>query len=259
MSKHLYLIEVTGDIISEEGNQYALGWSAFNIYDVNKTQWSDEKYNPKTHSFSSDLRLNKTRRAVPYALYYSIGGTGVRSDCSDAGLTCAPGFFPAFAYLEENLNDIEDALSVPVQVPLRRFLYNGLYVSTFSALELFLSDCLLCGVFSDDFSFSRAVSFFQLGEVVDPLQVENAVRNETEKKIFHRFDHVKKMYKDILGKDLPDTESLKEKIHKRHNIVHRCSLSNIDRMTVCDATEEDVHSLIETVAEFASDLRETLG
>ena len=74
--------------------------------------------------------------------------------------------------------------------------------------------------------------------------------------VYHRFDEVEKMCKEILQVEMPDTKDLKRFLHKRNNIVRRYSFSNIDRMSVCVISKNDIQCLIETSNVFVNKLIE---
>ena len=54
-------------------------------------------------------------------------------------------------------------------------------------------------------------------------------------------------------------EEVRKGAECRHNIVHRYALSNKDRMTVCDATSDDVRDLIQTIVVFVEDMKGVCG
>ncbi len=254
---HLYIIEVKGSIVSEEGNQYAQGWVAGSVADANKESWAKEHYDEITHSFDSDLRLNKKMRAVPYAVYVANGSVGLKEASEASDLTCIPGYAPAFLYLDEYLKEIDSYLDIAFSSIVEDVFYNGLYVSTFGILELFLCDFLLCGIFSNGENYSRACALYCADKnAASAIEMENTIRNAISKKVFHQFDSIGHLYSEILGIDFPNTERLKRLIHKRHNVVHRYAISNIDRMSVCDASKADVRQQIEEIRTFSSGLWE---
>ena len=253
---HLYIIEVKGSIVSEEGNQYAQGWAAGSVADANKASWVKEHYNEVTHSFDSDLRLNKKMRAVPYAFYAANGSVGIEGASETAELTCVPGYAPALLYLDEYLKEIESYLEIAVSSIVEDVFYNGLYVSTFGILELFLCDFMLCGIFSNGESYSRACALYCADKNASAIEMENTIRESISKKVFHQFDSIGHLYSDILGISFPNIVRLKRLIHKRHNVVHRYAISNIDRMSVCDANKADVRQLIEEIRTFSLELWE---
>jgi hypothetical protein len=80
--------------------------------------------------------------------------------------------------------------------------------------------------------------------------------SKIEETVFHNFAIVRKFFKRILGFDLPDTTSLERLLHRRHNIVHRFSYSNIDRIRQCVPQREDVQKLIKECDLFVSQLSE---
>lgn len=256
-----YIIEVTGDVIAKEGVHYAQSWTA-----GGSTSWSDEhnderakyQYEKRTHSVNSNLILDMTRRAVPYASYVSYGETILEGNNSPkTDLICCPGYYPAVSYFKEYISLIEKELSIDVPPSVRDTYYRGLFVDTFSVIELFLSDYILCGIFSDEECFSNALKNIELNleNNPSPIDIENKIRNYlTDTVVFHRFDKVSKLYNQILGCSLPDTSKLQGFTYKRDNFVHRYNLSNQDRMTVCKATQDDVRALMNECVEFVSNM-----
>ena len=200
--------------------------------------------------------LNKKKRAVPYAIYIANGSIGLKDKTSQsAELICMPGFSPALAYLDDYLKEIESYISMRIPSGVVTPFLNGLFVSTFSILELFLSDFLLCGVFSDEENYLRASSVCCRKIGVSALEMENTIRRVISSKVFHRLDDIALLFRSVLEISFPDTDQLKRLVHKRHNIVHRYVLSSIDRMTVCDAKEDDIIRLIQEIRVLASALQ----
>lgn len=102
-------------------------------------------------------------------------------------------------------------------------------------------------IYSDETIYENALLYYK-----SSTKTQNEV-SEIEKKVhnfffngivYHRFDKVKQIYETILGITFPNTEGLNDFLRKRNNIVHRYSLSNIDRMRVYKITIEDIKNLI---------------
>lgn len=72
--------------------------------------------------------------------------------------------------------------------------------------------------------------------------------------VYHQFDRVKKIFIKLLGIEFPDATELSKLLHKRNNIVHRFSFSNIDRMTMIEITMKDIVYLIEQSNYFVNNL-----
>lgn len=256
MSYRPYLIEVSGSIIAKEGKNYTQGWVAHS--DVKSVIDDTIKpiYNLKLHSFSGNLFLDKNTRAVPYAHYVAKEDVIVEENVnSDVDLSCSSGFFPAFAYFGEYIKDIRTALDNPLDEGIDYLYYNGLYVSAFSILELFLCDFLMCGVFSSESYFMNALTSLNIADTADRYDIENKIKNVIFKKVFHKFNDIKCIFNSVFGFGFPDYTLLNQKIHRRHNIVHRFSLSNYDRMTVCNASYDEVLDLIRVITIFVEEMK----
>lgn len=163
--------------------------------------------------------------------------------------------FLLFFYFDEYIAQIKCDLDIQVPDRIRALCYNGLYVSVFSVLELFLNDVLLCGIFSNESYYNNAIREFDFSETVDQFEIENEIRERITKIVFHQFDRVSKIYKSILGFKLPNAKELKNMIHRRNNIVHRYALTKIDRMQVCDASYDDIINLIDIVVQFVEQMK----
>ncbi len=259
MSYRPYLITVSGNILAKEGKNYAQNWVARTCWNPN-AHFSRGVYDEHRHSIAGELIFDKSMRAAPYAIYVANGAVGIAADAVEGtDLSCAPGYYPAFAYFNEYIKEIRDVLQDPVSERVSVPFYNGLYCSAFSVLELFLCDFLLCGVFGKDVCFRRALETLGISDNTDQFDIEKRTKDIIYHKVFHRFSEIKKLYKSILGFPFPDSTELEVFLHKRHNIVHRFALSSIDRMRVCNASYVDVMALIETICKFVDGLKGVCG
>lgn len=262
MSFRPYIIEVSGCIIAKEGKNYTQGWTAGSHADINlhKAMVLPSIYDENQHTVLGNLVLDKKKRAVPYATYFAHGDVGIADEAeTGTDLCCSFGFFPAFAYFKEYITEIEDCLKVRVCDEIKEMFYNGLYISAFSVLELFLCDFLLCGVFTNDRFYEKTLIILNIKDDVDQYKIEKTIKNVVYSKVFHRFDEVEKIFNAVFDFDFPNYKILKKYIYKRHNIVHRYALSNQDRMTVCCASYGDVTNLIEIIKGFVDEMMNSCG
>lgn len=256
MSFSPYIIEVKGDVIVKEGCHYAQDWVAMTASEYcNHMGAYEYNYDENTHSVKGNLYLTLKMRAAPYATYCAAKNISVTADNRNVDVAAAPGFLPAFLYFNEYIAQIKDDLNIQVPDVIRAIYYNSLYVNVFSILELFLNDILLCGIFSNESYYDNAISKLNFSESVNQFEIENKIKEEITKIVFHQFEKVSKIYESILGFKLPDTKELKNKIHRRNNIVHRYAITNIDRMRVCDASYDDIISLIDIVVQFVKQIK----
>lgn len=259
MSFQPYIIQVSGSVVAKEGYHYtqnlvACACSAGNI------EQTPFVYSEKKHSIIGDVFFDKKRRVVPYAHYVAYGSVGIQEGAGpDVNLSCCPGFYPAFAYFHEYVEEIRNGLDILVEEKIRDLYLNGLYIEAFSVLELFLCDFLMCGVFFKETYYQNALRVLGVGEKSDQYVVEEKIKNVVYRKVFHNFKEVEKLFRDIFDFGFPNWDELDKRVYRRHNIVHRYALSNKDRMTVCDATYGDVRDLIGTIVTFVADMKGLCG
>lgn len=271
MSKHSYIINVSGRIIVTVGNHYAQGYGAngYASLDGKIGPIKEYTYDTQTHSVDGDLILDGTKRVPPYAVMSAEGGIAdLRGDpelfkyCMqmEGGFIYLPGYDASLGSYRNNIEEISSLLNhAKTNDKANNAFLRGLYVDAFSVIELFLGDFLLCGIFSDDNCYERLFTSKHFGSIIkrgsSSLEIETVVLSEIEKTVFHKFNKVREIYKQILEIDLPDSSKLESLLHRRHNIVHRFSYSNIDRIRQYVPCREDVHDLIEECDSFVSELR----
>ncbi len=240
-----YFIKVKGEIVANAEKHYAQNWVCCGLGQSIGNNGS-YCYDDSTHSVKSNLVLNERKRAVPYAIYYTEKGIVAKPP---GEIVAYPGYGAALEYYKTNISKISEQLSINVIEEINQSLYKGLFTDTFSILELFLSDIILCLIYAHEDVFNKALYFFKRKKLKDIQKNVRDIENKMHKYFFdeivyHRFDSVKELFRSIADVDFPDSKGLKKYLHKRNNIVHRYSLSNIDRMRVTIITREDILSLI---------------
>ena len=252
-----YLIKVEGEIIAKDKNHIAQNWACKSI-GQEPSMSTNYIYEGSTHTVKSDLILDKHTRAVPYAIYYTE--KGIKSEFnSNASITVYPGYGAALMYYNENLAEIQKLLDTNIDSHIEESFYKGLFIDVFSILELFLSDVILCLIYHKDKVFDNALKYFKIKKKLNfqilNTEIERKVHNYFFKEIvYHKFDIVNSMFKNILNVSIPDYKNLSKYLHKRNNIVHRYSLSNIDRMRVTIINKNDVQNLINSTNDFVNKL-----
>lgn len=112
-------------------------------------------------------------------------------------------------------------------------------------------------IYSNETIYEKAVLYYRTNK-----NSQNEV-SEIEKKVhnfffngvvYHRFDKVKQIYESVLDIQFPDTDGMIDFLHKRNNIVHRFSFSNIDRMEIVTITTETIEDLIKETNLFVNRL-----
>lgn len=237
----MFLITVTGEIIAKDKNHYAQGWACRSF--GNLVNDNSYRYDPENHIVQSNLILNKSIRAVPYAYYFTDKGIQAQPP---SDLFAAPGAMAAELCYKDNISEIESLLSVAISPEIKVYFYNGLLTGIFSVFELFLSDVILCIIFKNDKVYQRALNHLYKRNKIGKLAPDLAIqRYFTKDIVYHKFDQIKSIFYEILQVKIPDTKVLRPFLHKRNNIAHRFAYSNIDRMTI---TEIDVDILKDFIA-----------
>lgn len=228
----MFLITVTGEIIAKDKNHYAQNWVCRSI--GKSVDDHSYHYDPNNHTVQSNLILNKNIRAVPYATY--VTDKGIRSQ-PPGNIFWAPGAMAAELCYKDNISEIDELLKIKIPSELRVYFYNGLLTGIFGVLELFLSDVLLCLVYTNNEVYDRALEYMkdptnEKGqERINNLNQDLAIqRYFTEDIVYHRFRKVRAIFKRILRIQIPKTKFFESYLHKRNNISHRFAFSNIDRM-----------------------------
>lgn len=240
-----YLISVGGNIIATDKKHYAQNWVCGGC------SAPLDNINLKICSVRDNLVLNDKKRAVPYAIYYAANSVSISNE---GDLKAAPGYMAAYCYYKDAMYSITSKLKVEVPAIIEQSTYRGLFMDVFSILELFLSDLILCLIYSDIETFKKAKVFFQSKKKrIADLEIE--MHNFFFKGvIYHRFRDVRDIYKEIVGIDIPDYCKLGRFLEIRNNIVHRYSFSNKDRMTVDVVSTSNIKELIKTSDVFVFDL-----
>lgn len=254
MIPHNYIFEVSGEILAVEGKHYAQNWVGGNIWIGDfecKSQF--DGFIQDVHKVEGDLILDRQRRSLPYATYVAYKSVGVKLE-KGVDLSAAPGFLSAICYYHDYIDEIRKALEISEPQLASVLYYKGLYVEAFATLELLLSDFLLCGVFTREDYYQNAIRFLKISEFSKVESIEKAIIKRVAKYVFHRFEKIRDMYNAILDIWLPSTVELEILLHKRHNIVHRFGISNLDGMTNRDLTVGDVNYLIDECNRFVDDL-----
>ena len=260
-----YTIRVKGEIVVKSQKHYAQDWMCKSVATEIDEDNVKFKYDPNTHTIIRDLVLSDSIRAVPYASYLS-----------DKDITCDSGngadiyactkYNGAYYYYKEFINTVETQLeySVKLRKKILPVLYKALFMDVFSILELFLSDLLLCLIYTDTTIYEKAINFYKLDKQTDKKEIIRNIELKMhrfffQEVIYHRFNKVGKIFIDIVGVNIPDYKKLKDYLHKRNNIVHRYSYSNIDRMRIITITEKDVQGLINATDTFVEELMNNIN
>lgn len=252
----MYIIEVKGEIKVVSGSHY--------IQEATSMAYGGEANNGE-YSFNwgerivyGDLILTNKRKAIPYASYYTDKGICVYEG---AQLYAVSKYYAAFNYYRDNIADVRSILNKNINSEdIIEAVCKSLFIDLWSALELLLCDLLLCMIYLYDDVHQSATDYYIHKKLYGKkYKIENI--SEAERKyffeeiVYHKFDQVVHMYKQILDIELPEFKGIRCYIHKRHNIVHRHSLSNTDRMTVTSVSRNNVEDFLYELEKFVNELR----
>lgn len=269
-----YIVEVSGYITAESGTHYAQSFVTYSTLDSYKETEYGYSYDKKTHTVKGNLVLSENKRAIPYAIYVAHGPIYLKEN-TNAEIGAYPGVDAAYEVYKENILKINTLLNKEWDEDISGIIGNALYIEVFSTLELFLSDFILCKIYNNNNIFNQAVKFYQAKEteknnkecdehkksksqsnkILDVKEIEYRVHKFFfDGVVYHKFNKVKSIFKEVLSIECPDTEALESLLHKRNNIVHRASLSNIDRMTIRTTTKDEIKNLIDVTNTFVTNL-----
>ena len=244
-----YCVYVTGSIIAKEGYHTCNGLSAGSITPDNvefKSGHHPDKEFLSKRIVNGDLILDDTTTLMPFALYIAEGGIkGTKGSLSLKGAYSAwdtrqKGIMETFDKYKNENNPI---------------IMNGIYISLFSSFELSFSDITIQAIIEKDKGdeVTRFINQSQSTTITsdDPWAFVETLQN---KFIFHAFDKVAALYRTVLKVKIPSTRKLKQCLHKRNNIAHRAAYSSYDRITLTNASADDIQYLVDATTEFIDQL-----
>ena len=150
----MFLITVNGEIIANDKMHYAQNWACKSIGGEINNDYFD--YDRPTKTLKNDLILKSDIRAVPYAVYLTEKGIRLENN-GNGDIYCVPGAMAAERCYKSNISEIETSLNVEVPKEIEIYFYNGLLTGIFSILELFLTDVILCLIFTNQEVYERAI------------------------------------------------------------------------------------------------------
>lgn len=252
----MYLIKVEGEIKVISGSHY--------IQEASSRSYGGEPNNGDYYFdwgkriVYGDLILTNKKKAIPYAGYYTDKGICVYEG---AQLYAASKYYAAFYYYRDNIAYIRSILNKKIDSEdLEELICKSLFIDLWSALELLLCDLLMCMIYIYDDVHCIATDYY-VRKIASPDKAKTEDIDDAEREyffdkiVYHRFSEVGKMYKEILGIKFPKFNGVRSYIHKRHNIVHRHSLSNLDRMSITVVSREDVEGFMNEVENFVNELK----
>lgn len=156
-------------------------------------------------------------------------------------------------------SDTEKALEAIDGMPqeIKDNLYRLLYANTISKLEVFLCDTIVSYVLSSDAHKQRFVQKYEpLAEQKFPMKSIYAKFNSLDKLIkgaltsivYHDVDLVRKLYKNVIGIDLPHTKDIEDAIEIRHDIVHRNGKDKEGNMR--NISKDDVEQISDHILDY---------
>lgn len=261
----MYLVEVKGNVIIEGGNQRSGETILLDGRPLTQEEiellpkdYSPLSFNSKKRVVEGNLFLSEKRRYIPYATYL-IHGDELFDERAKSGVSwIGDGVEASYLYWEESIKKMEDEAHAEIPSFCADTFYNGLFVGCFSALELLLCNIVFSLIYSNQSYFDRSVEYWSRRKENPPKtneEMETIIHDFFARRVYHRFNTINAMFRRVFDFSLPDYKELTGFIHKRHNIVHRHSISNLDWMTITDASKEDVLSLIRCTKTFAAELK----
>ena len=252
-----FIIQVNGNIVIESGKHYVVTYACNLSNDkLYKQGYSECKYNNRGkvedgfyyHYVDGDLVLNEECKSVPYAIYVATGDIIMSEECSLYMM--GEGYRGAYAFLMDEITSVEDKIGDDL------FINRAVFIEIFSLLELFLSDMVLACIYSNMYAYKKALIFFAENNGAKKVDKESIVKKVHyyffKSIVYHRFEDVKSIFKQIVNVELPSFDNLS--IHKRHNIIHRGSLSGVDRMRMTVISEGYLKVFVSSVKNFAKEL-----
>lgn len=132
-----------------------------------------------------------------------------------------------------------------------------LFSNCITALETYISDCFANEVKKDKAKIKR---LFEVETTLKDLSVRykdlldsrfnprNLALDFIEKTSFHNLPRIKRLFRDVLGRDLGEIAKLKFAIDKRHDLVHRAGITKTRKKV--KITDTDIVELADTVERF---------
>ena len=156
-------------------------------------------------------------------------------------------------------SDTEKALEAIDGLPqeIKDNLNRLLYANTISKLEVYLCDTIVSYVLSCEAHKQKFVQNYEpLAEQKFPMKSIFAKFNSLDKLIkgaltsivYHDVELVRKLYKNVIGIELPPTKEIEEAIEIRHDIVHRNGKDKEGNMR--NISKDDVEHLSDHILDY---------
>ena len=201
--------------------------------------------------------MSEKRRYIPYATYVIHGDERFDERARTGESWIGDGVTASSLYWKESIERMKEKVLIEVPPLCRDTFYNGLFVECFSALELLLCNVVFSLIYSKQLFFDRAVEYWNR-KIDKPIltndDLEYYVHEFFATIVYHQFDVINALFKELFNFNLPDYTALGNHLHRRNNIVHRHSVSNLDWMTETNASAEDVIDLIKCSVRFGNEL-----
>jgi hypothetical protein len=244
-------IEVTN--VTEENSNFIVDGNATLEVDTDLGEgdsWSDSY--PMTFSCEFDDEgkiVGQRSRFIDTSSFFA------GNDDYEAYLVEQSGHVQAF---ERNIRDAVSLLGEPISPPCKKCLHRLLYINVITALEVYLSDFFIARIKDDRALLRRLIETTptfkeQKMAVSDVFQTMDSIERRAHSYlaglVWHRLDHVRKLYENVLGVNFPtDTASLRKAIAIRHELVHRNGRKRDG--TEHELTEMDIRLVIKAEGEF---------
>lgn len=164
---------------------------------------------------------------------------------------------------KETHSDTEKTIEAIEALPqeIKDNLYKLLYANTISKLEAFLCDTIVSYVLGCDSHKKQfvqnyeplATQKFQMSAIYAKYEkLDKIIKGALTSIVYHDIDLVRKLYKKVADVELPNTKSIEEAIHVRHDIVHRNGKDKDGNRHIISRV--DVENLSDLVKDFIYDV-----
>lgn len=265
----MYLVEVKGNVIIKGGIQRCKETIIAEGKPLSQAQlemlsdeYSPMSFNRKRRVVEGDLTLSEDCRYIPFATYFIHGDEVLDTRAKDGVSWVGDGTLASFEYWKESMKKMEELSSIEVPPAFARTFLNGLFVECFSAIELLLCNIAFSLIYSNQKYYDNAVLYWNKKEnhaIRSKEELEFLFHDFFATRVYHQFDAINTIFKSVFRFSLPNYQELKRLLHRRNNIVHRHSMSNLDWMTATNASAEDVKSLLLCANCFGQKLEEIVS
>lgn len=249
-----FTIRVKGEIVVKSQKHYAQGWickSTATEIDEDNVKF---EYDPNTHTVISDLILDENTHAAPYATY--ISDKDITCYIGSGTIVSCKGYRAAYYYYRDSIRRKRRQLHEidKLESEIINSLNKTIYLDLFSIFELFLSDLILCLIYSNKEVYNKAILSVSKKKNIDGDMATKMHTYYLGKVVYHQLDKVNLIFNQLLGLSLPDYTEFGKYLDIRNDIAHRCSYSKENRMRITTIKKEEVLGFMNMINHFVEEL-----